>query len=92
MSSKQDLLPVGFEVKQLIGLSWDSLAQLFKQMNGRPLTKEELPKWKIILGFVNATNNSVKTSLQCVKFATLPFAVKSVEKAMKRKFKASKVR
>jgi hypothetical protein len=84
---KTDMLPIGFEVKQLVGLSWETLQHLFKQMNGKPLNKEELPKWKMILGFVNATNNSVKTSLQCVKFVTLPLAVKEMKKAMKQKHK-----
>jgi len=84
---KKEILPDSFEVKQLVGLSWEALEQLFKQMNGKPLTKEELPKWKMVLGFVNATNNSVKTSLQTVKFVTLPIAISEMKKAMKTKHK-----
>lgn len=82
---KSKILPEEFEVKDLIGMSWDSLQQLFKQLNGRPITKEELPKWKLMLGFVNSTNNSVKTSMQCFRMVDLPGAIKYMDKSLKKR-------
>lgn len=82
---KKEVLPENFEVKNLIDCSWQSLQSLFKEVVGRPITKEELPKWKLVLGFVNATNNSVKTSMQCYRFLTLPLEIKAVKKVLKRK-------
>lgn len=81
MKAKTEMLPTDFEVRDLVGVSWDTLQKLFKEMEGKPLTKEELPKWKLVLGFVNATNNSVKTSMQCYRLVTLPLAVEAVKKA-----------
>lgn len=84
---KENILPKGFEVNDLIGLSWDTLRDIFQQLNGKPLTKDELPKYKLMLGFVNATNNSVKTSMQCYKLVSLPMAVKEMKTAMKKRKK-----
>lgn len=61
---KKEVLPQGFETKDLVGISYAALKQMFKAVNGRPVTVKELPKWKVVLGFVNATNSTVKTSMQ----------------------------
>lgn len=86
-NAKSEILPIGFEVKQLVGLSWETLRQLFKQMNGRKLTSEELPRWKLLLGFVNSTTKATKTSMQCFKLVSLPLGIKEMKKAMKIKHK-----
>jgi hypothetical protein len=85
VNKKEKILPKGFEVKDLVGISWESLQQLFKQLNGRKITKEELPKWKLMLGFVNSTNNATKTSMQCFRMIDLPATIKYMDKSLKKR-------
>ena len=80
---KKEVLPEGFETRDLVGLSWTSLNKLFKTLEGRDITPEDLPKWKLTLGFVNATNNAVKTSMQCFRLSNLPQAVQMMKKIVK---------
>jgi hypothetical protein len=80
---KKEVLPEGFEVRDLVGISWKSLNKVFKSVEGRDITEKDLPHWKLALGFVNATNNAVKTSMQCFKLSSLPQAVAMVKKATK---------
>jgi hypothetical protein len=87
---KAEILPKDFEVRDLVGLSWETLQGIFKQMEGRSLTKEELPNWKLLLGFVNSTNNSVKTSMQCYRLIELSLAVPKVKEAMNIKHRKRK--
>lgn len=82
-SAKKEVLPAGFEPRDLVGLSWASLNKLFKALEGRDITEEDLPKWKLTLGFVNATNHAVKTSMQCFKLSSLPQAVQMMKETVK---------
>lgn len=82
---KKEVLPQGFETKDLVGISYAALKQMFKAVNGRPVTVKELPKWKVVLGFVNATNSTVKTSMQCYRFVTLPMELSALKRVLKRK-------
>jgi hypothetical protein len=85
MSIKSEVLPKEFETKDLVDLSWKSLQRLFKHLEGREITKDDLSHWKLALGFTNATNNAVKTSMQCFKLSSLPQAVLAVKKAVKKR-------
>jgi len=81
---KKEVLPDKFEVRDLVGVSWNTLQKLFKTLQGREITPKDLPQWKLMLGFVNATNNSVKTSMQCFKLSTLPQSINYLKKTLKR--------
>lgn len=72
---KSEVLPDGFETKDLVDLSWKGLKKVFQDLEGRPLTKDDLSQYKLALGFINSTNNSVKTSMQFYKLSSLPEAV-----------------
>lgn len=82
---KKEVLPEGFEVKDLTDVAWKSLCQMFKSVEGRNITPEDLPKWKMTLGLINATNGTIKTSMQCFKLSSLPQAVAMVKKAVKKR-------
>lgn len=82
---KKEILPKNFEVRDLIGLSWESLQKLFRNLQGREITKEDLSQWKLVLGFVNSTSSAVKTSMQCFKLTSLPQAIKMLKKAVKKR-------
>lgn len=82
---KKAVLPPGLEVKDLIGISWKALNQMFKSVEGRDITEADLPKWKLTLGLINATNGTIKTSMQCFKLSSLPQAVAMVKKAVKKR-------
>jgi hypothetical protein len=82
---KKEVLPQGFEVRDLVGISWQSLNKVFKSLEGKDITPADLPHWKLALGFVNATNNTVKTSMQCFKLSSLPQAVKMVKEITRKR-------
>ena len=82
-TAKKEILPEKFEVKDLVDMNWVTVQKLFKSLQGREITPADLPQWKLMLGFSNATNSSVKTSMQCFTLTKLPQAVKAMKKAVK---------
>ena len=82
---KQEILPKEFEPRDLVGLSWDALNKLFKSLKGRNIKIADLKQWKLVLGFTNATNHAITTSMQCFKLSSLPQAIGMLKKVVKRR-------
>ena len=82
---REEILPKDADPRNVISISYKALEQLFKQVDGKPLTPKDLPNWKLMLGFVNSTNNSMKTSMQVYKLVMLPVAVKLMKETVKKR-------
>ena len=88
-----DVMGNGRMPKDLVSAAWDMLqasADSAEAYSHELYTAERFKHAKLTLGFLNATINSIKTSMQFVKMVTMPQEVKDVEKMMKRQLVAKK--
>ena len=77
--------------KDLVRTAWDMLqasADAAEAYSHELYNQERFKHAKLTLGFLNATINSIKTSMQFVKMIALPKEVKDVEKMVRHQMQA----
>ena len=63
----------------------DSTVVASDALNVKTFTEPKLKEMKMVLGFLNATNNIIKTKMQYFKMVGLDEKIKAVQKHNKRK-------